>query len=69
VDTLAQAANYSYARSAFAALRQHLIWAGAVFVTGIVVFAYAANPPGHAAKIPPPRVHAVHIPAGIPSSG
>jgi hypothetical protein len=67
VDTVAQAANYSYARSAFAALRQRLIWAGAVFVAGIVVFAYAANPPAHAVKSPPPRVHAVHIPAGIPS--
>jgi hypothetical protein len=59
VDTLAQAANYSYARSAFAALRQRLIWAGAVFVTGIVVFAYAANPPAHAVRRPPPPVHAV----------
>ncbi len=68
VDTVAQAANYSYARSAFAALRQRLIWAGAVFVAAIVVFAYAANPPAHAVKSPPPRVHAVHIPAGIPSS-
>jgi hypothetical protein len=59
VDTIAQAANYSYARSAFTALRQHLIWAGAVFVIGIVVFAYAANPPAHAAKRPlPPAVHA-----------
>ena len=64
VDTLAQAANYSYARSAFAALRQHLIWAGAVFVTGIVVFAYAANPPAHAVKRPPPQVHV--LPAAAP---
>jgi hypothetical protein len=60
VDTLAQAANYSYARSSFAALRQHLIWAGAVFVAGIVIFAYAANPPAHTAKIPLPRLPAVH---------
>jgi hypothetical protein len=63
VDTLAQAANYSYARTAFAGLRQHLIWAGAVFATGIVVFAYAANPPVHPAKIPPPHVHAAHATA------
>ena len=60
VDIVAQAANYSYARSAFAALRQHLIFAGAVFVLGIVVFAYAANPPGHAVRISPPRVHIAH---------
>lgn len=57
VDTVVQAANYSYARAAFAALRQHLIWAGAVFVLGIVLFAYAANPPGHAVRLSPPRVH------------
>ena len=50
VDTLVQAANYAYARSAFAALRQRLIWAGTVFVAGIVVFAYAANPPAHAGR-------------------
>ncbi len=61
VDTVAQAANYSYVRSAFAGLRQHLIWAGAVFVTGIVVFAYAANPPAAAAKAPPPRLPPVHV--------
>jgi hypothetical protein len=60
VDTVAQAANYSYARSAFAALRQRLIWAGAVFVLGIVLFAYAANPPGHAVRIAPPRIHVAH---------
>jgi hypothetical protein len=63
VDTVAQAANYSYARSAFAALRTHLIWAGAVFVTGIVLFAYAANPPGHAVRRPLPPVHPVHVAA------
>jgi len=63
VDTVAQAANYSYARSAFAALRQHLISAGVVFVIGIVVFAYAANPPAPAAKSTPPRVHAARTAA------
>jgi hypothetical protein len=57
VDTLVQAANYSYIRSGFAALRRRLAMAGAVFVAGIVVFAYAANPPkpaagtGHAAAL------------------
>ena len=50
VDTLVQAANYSYTRSGFAALRRRLAWAGAVFVAGIVIFAYAANPPKPAAK-------------------
>ena len=50
VDTVVQAANYSYARMAFAALRQHLIGAGVVFVAGIVIFAYAANPPAHAVR-------------------
>ena len=49
VDTLVQAANYSYTRSGFAALRRRLAGAGAVFVVGIVVFAYAANPPKPAA--------------------
>jgi hypothetical protein len=64
VDTVTQAANYSYARMAFAALRQHLIWAGAVFVAGIVIFAYAANPPPHAARSTPPRPPVAH---GSPS--
>jgi hypothetical protein len=64
VDTVAQAANYAYARSAFAALRQHLIWAGAVLVAGIVVFAYAANPPAHPARSAPPHLPAAH---GSPS--
>lgn len=50
VDTVVQAANYSYTRARFAALRQHLARAGAVFVAGIVVFAYAANPPKPASK-------------------
>ena len=60
VDTVVQAANYSYARMAFAALRQHLIWAGTVFVAGIVIFAYAANPPAHAAKPVPSQLPAAH---------
>jgi hypothetical protein len=60
VETLVQAANYSYARSAFAALRQHLIGAGAVFVAGIVIFAYAANPPAHAARPVPSQLPAAH---------
>jgi hypothetical protein len=50
VDTIVQAANYSYTRSGFAALRRHLAQAGAVFVAGIVIFAYAANPPNAASK-------------------
>ena len=50
VDTLMQAANYSYTRSGFAALRRRLARAGAVFAAGIVLFAYAANPPKPAAK-------------------
>lgn len=63
VDTVVQAANYAYARSAFAALRQRLIGAGAVFVGGIVIFAYAANPPA-----PVPRPAPSHFPAhGSPS--
>jgi hypothetical protein len=45
VDTVVQAANYSYIRSGFESLRRRLAGAGAVFVVGIVVFAYAANPP------------------------
>ena len=64
VETLVQAANYSYARMAFAALRQRLIWSGTVFVAGIVIFAYAANPPAHAARPAPPRLPAAH---GSPS--
>jgi hypothetical protein len=49
VDTLVQAANYSYTRSGFAALRRRLALAGAVFIAGIVIFTYAANPPQPAA--------------------
>jgi hypothetical protein len=64
VDTVVQAANYAYARSAFAALRQRLIGAGAVFVAGIVIFAYAANPPAHAPRPAPSRFPAAH---GSPS--
>lgn len=45
VDTLVQAANYSYTRSGFAALRRRLALAGVVFIAGIVVFTYTANPP------------------------
>jgi hypothetical protein len=45
VDTLVQAANYSYTRADFTLLRRHLARAGAVFVAGAVIFAYAANPP------------------------
>jgi hypothetical protein len=63
VDTLVEAANYSYARAEFAVLRRRLTEAGAVFVAGIVIFAYAANPPkpatpnpaaGHTAVQPSP---------------
>lgn len=50
VDTVLQAANYSYTRSEFKVLRRHLAQAGAVFTAGIVVFAYAANPPKPAAR-------------------
>jgi hypothetical protein len=49
VDTVVQAANYSYTRAGFAALRRRLALAGAVFIAGIVVFTYAANPPKPAA--------------------
>jgi hypothetical protein len=45
VDTLMHAANYSYTRAEFAVLRRRLAQAGAVFVVGVVIFAYAANPP------------------------
>jgi hypothetical protein len=45
VETLVQAANYSYTRADFAVLRRHLAWAAAVFVAGVVAFAFAANPP------------------------
>jgi hypothetical protein len=50
VDTLMQAANYSYTRSEFAVLRRRLAVAGAVFIAGIVVFAYAASLPEPAAS-------------------
>jgi len=49
VDTTVQAANYSYTRSDFAALRKDLARAAAIFVAGVVLFAYAANPPKPAA--------------------
>lgn len=45
VDTLVQAANYSYTRADFAVLRKRLTQAGAVFAAGVVIFVYAANPP------------------------
>jgi len=64
VDAVVQAANYAYARAAFTALRRHLIGAGAVFVAGIVIFAYAANPPAHAPRHAPFHLPAVH---GSPS--
>lgn len=48
-DTVAQAANYFYIQAGFAALRRRLALSGAVFIAGIVVFAYAANPPKPAA--------------------
>jgi hypothetical protein len=50
VDTVVQAANYSYTRSGFESLRRRLAGAAVVFVAGIVIFAYAANPPKPAAK-------------------
>lgn len=45
VETIVAAANYSYTRAEFAALRRSLALAWAVFIAGIVVFAYTANPP------------------------
>jgi hypothetical protein len=45
VDTLVQAANYSYTRADFAVLRKRLAQAGTVFAVGVVIFVYAANPP------------------------
>jgi len=45
VDVVVEAANYSRTRARFAGLRRRLALAGSVFVAGIVVFAYAANPP------------------------
>jgi len=51
VETVVQAANYSYTRSGFESLRRRLAGATAVFVAGIVVFAYAANPPKPAATV------------------
>lgn len=42
---LVQAANYSYTRADFAVLRRQLAQAGAVLAAGVVIFAYAANPP------------------------
>jgi hypothetical protein len=54
-DTLVQAANYSYTRSEFGALRKHLAWAGALFLAGAVVFAFAAHPPKPATTANPPQ--------------
>ena len=51
VDTVVQAANFSYTRSGFESLRWRLAGAAAVFAAGIVVFAYAANPPKPAAAV------------------
>jgi hypothetical protein len=77
VDTLTQAANYSYTRSGFAALRRRLAVAGAVFTAGIVVFTYAANPPkpasagpaaGHAAVPATTAPAAATVPAPSPKA-
>ena len=54
------AANYSYTRAEFAALRRRLVQAGAMFAVGVVVFAYAANPAKPAAAGNP-------APASIPA--
>ncbi|MGH3168561.1 MAG: hypothetical protein ACRDN0_22100, partial [Trebonia sp.] len=48
--------------SEFAVLRRRLTGAGAVFIAGIVVFAYAVNPPkpaaGNTARTPAAAVRA-----------
>ena len=75
VDTTVQAANYSYTRSDFAALRKDLARAAAVFVAGVVLFAYAANPPKPvvagsnttpARQAAPAAIGASHIRQGFP---
>jgi hypothetical protein len=69
VDTLVEAANYSYARAEFAVLRRRLTEAGAVFIAGIVIFAYAANPPKPAAQAPSSGRAAVQeSPGRVPTS-
>ena len=60
MDTLVAAANYSYTRAEFAALRRRLVQAGAEFAAGVMVFASAANPPEPAAAGNP-------APASIPA--
>jgi hypothetical protein len=44
-DAVVQYANYSYTRGNFEALRGQLARAAAVTVAGVLIFAYAANPP------------------------
>ena len=44
-DAVVQYANYSYTRESFDALRGELARAAAVTVIGVLIFAYAANPP------------------------
>lgn len=83
VDTVVQAANYYYIRSEFELLRRRLAAAAVVFAAGIVIFAYAANPPkpaatgaptGHSAAQHGPAPKATEsptsgtrTPAGVPS--
>jgi hypothetical protein len=69
VDTVVAAANYSYARAEFAVLRRRLTEAGAVFVAGIVIFAYAANPPKPASPVPSTKPAAVkESPRPVPTA-
>jgi hypothetical protein len=45
VDRVVGYANYYYTRARFTELRKALAWSGAAIATGVLVFAYAANPP------------------------
>lgn len=60
VNTVVQAANYFYTRENFDALRIQFARSTAAFAVGVVVFAYASNPPkpGPAPKAGQQTVHA-----------
>ena len=68
-DTVVQAANYSYIQSEFAELRRRLAQAGAVFIVGVVIFAYAANPPKPSTADGMPRAEYLAFMASQPMAG
>lgn len=63
-NAVVQYANYSYTRKSFEALRIQLTKAAIIVAAGVLVFAYAANPPKSAgASSPASPSHPTHSPS------